>query len=173
MILNPELFILPQSEIKQFGQENLTYGSLTKKGLNTIVMNMQKYITTNIYGFDLGCGDGELIYNIEQLLPDSNWYGVEISEHRISLQTKNVNIWQGDMLFENFRPYNVLHADNLCLDEITLDKLEEKIEREFTGLYITYKYPENIKFLKKATYLDTILTETTWMMHPIHLFFLS
>jgi len=40
MILNPELFILPQSEIKQFGQENLTYGSLTKKGLNTIVMNM-------------------------------------------------------------------------------------------------------------------------------------
>ena len=88
------------------------------------------------------------------------------------MQTKNVNIWQGDMLLENLRSYNVLHADNLCLDEITLDKLEEKIEREFTGLYITYKYPENIKFLKKAQYLETVLTETTWMMHPIHLFIL-
>jgi hypothetical protein len=170
MILNPSLFNLPQSEIKQYGQENLTYGSLTIKGLNTIVKTIQKYCNTSIYGFDLGCGDGELIYNLEQLLPDSNWYGVEISEHRISLQNKPVNIWQGDMLIENFRPYNILHADNLCLDSITLDKLEEKIIREFTGLYITYKYPENIKFLKKAIFLEDLLTETTWGMHNIYFF---
>jgi hypothetical protein len=170
MILNPALFKLPYSEIKQYGEVSLTYGSLTKKGLNSIIKYMQKYINTNIYGFDLGCGDGELIYNLEQILPDSNWYGVEISEHRISLQTKSVNIWQGDMLLENFRPYNVLHADNLCLDSVTLDKLEEKIVREFSGLYITYKYPENIKFLKKATYLETLLTEATWGMHEIHFF---
>lgn len=170
MILNPELFYLPQSEIKQHGQENLTYGSLTVKGLNTIVKTIQKYCNTNIYGFDLGCGDGELIYNIEQLLPDSNWYGVEISEYRVSLQTKSVNIWQGDMLLENFRPYNILHADNLCLDDSTLDKLEEKIIREFSGVYITYKYPENIDFLKKAEFLETVLTNTTWTVHPIHFF---
>jgi hypothetical protein len=119
---------------------------------------------------DLGCGDGELIYNFEQLLPDSNWYGVEITEHRVSLQIRDVNIWQGDMLLENLKPYNVLHADNLCLDDITIDKLEEKISIEFTGLYITYKYPKNLKFLKKAIYVDTILTETTWIMHEIYLF---
>ena len=74
------------------------------------------------------------------------------------------------MLLENFKPYNVLHADNLCLDDNTIDKLEEKISIEFTGLYITYKYPINIHFLKKATYVDTILTETTWIMHEIYLF---
>jgi len=170
MILNPALFKLPYSEIKQYGEVTLTYGSLTNKGLNAIIKCMQKYINTNIYGFDLGCGDGELIYNLEQILPDSNWYGVEISEHRISLQTKSVNIWQGDMLLENFRPYNVLHADNLCLDSVTLDKLEEKIIREFTGLYITYKYPENIKFLKKAIFLEDLLTEATWGMHNIYFF---
>jgi hypothetical protein len=74
------------------------------------------------------------------------------------------------MLNENFKNYNVLHADNLCLDDITLDKLEEKIVREFSGIYITYKYPENIKFLKKAIFLETIMTETTWTIHPIHFF---
>ena len=170
MHMNPALFKLPHSEIKQYGEISLTYGSLTKKGLNNVVTCIQKYINTNIYGFDLGCGDGELIYNLEQLLPDSNWYGVEISEHRISLQNKPVNIWQGDMLLEDFRPYNILHADNLCLDNITLDKLEEKIIREFTGLYITYKYPENIKFLKKAIFLEDLLTEATWGMHNIYFF---
>lgn len=170
MILNPALFILPQSEIKQYGEENLIYGSLTKKGLNTIIKYIHKYTNNNIYGFDLGCGDGELIYNLEQLLPESIWHGVEISEYRISLQTKNVNIWQGDMLLENFRPYNILHADNLCLDDITIDKLEEKIAREFVGIYITYKHPQNINFIKKAIFLESVLTDTTWIPHQIHFF---
>ena len=171
MFLHPALFTLPLSEIKQHGQENLTYGSLTTKGLLTIKKYIEKYIhTSNIFGFDLGCGDGELIYNLEQIIEGSKWDGVEISEHRVSLQTKDVNIWHGDMLVENFRPYNVLHADNLCLDDITIDKLEEKIAIEFTGLYITYKYPQNIHFLKKSIFLETVITETTWMNHPIHFF---
>jgi len=169
-MLNPALFILPHTEINTYGLENLTYGSLTIKGINTIVKTINKYNNKNINGFDLGCGDGELIYHLEKLLPESIWEGVEISHHRVSLQIKDVNIWQGDMLFENFRPYNILHADNLCLDDITLDKLEEKIVREFSGIYITYKYPENIKFLKKAIFLETIMTETTWTIHPIHFF---
>jgi hypothetical protein len=173
-MLNPELFILPHSEIKMYGQENLTYGSLTIKGINTIIKYIKKYkISNNIYGFDLGCGDGELIYNLEQLIKNSIWEGVEISDYRISLQTKDVHIWQGDMLMENFRPYNVLHADNLCLDDNTLDKLEEKISIEFIGIYITYKYPENILFLKKAIFLETVMTETTWTIHPIHFFMLE
>jgi len=169
-MLNPALFILPHTEINTYGLENLTYGSLTIKGINTIVKTINKYNNKNINGFDLGCGDGELLYHLEKLLPESIWEGVEISHHRVSLQTKDINIWQGDMLFENFRPYNILHADNLCLDDITLDKLEEKIEREFSGIYITYKYPENLKFLKKAIFLETIMTETTWTIHPIHFF---
>ena len=74
------------------------------------------------------------------------------------------------MLLENFRPYNILHADNLCLDDITIDKLEEKIAIEFTGIYITYKFPQNIRFLKKAVFLETVLTETSWTNHPIHFF---
>jgi hypothetical protein len=122
------------------------------------------------YGLDLGCGDGELIYHLESSLENSRWEGVEISEHRVSMQTKDVCIWQGDMLEENYKPYNILHADNLCLDDVTADKLEQKIANEFKGLYITYRYPENLQFLKLARYLSTVKTETTWTSHPIHYF---
>jgi len=170
MILNELLFYLPPSEISAFGQDNLTYGSLTRKGLKTMADVIRKYVKGNVYGFDLGCGDGELIYNLQEELEGSRWEGVEISEHRVSMQTRDVCIWQGDMLFENFRPYNVLHADNLCLTEAIADRLEEKIVVEFRGLYITYRYPQNMKFLKSSLHLDTVVTETTWTRHPIHLF---
>jgi len=173
MLLNRRLFELPLSEVKSFGQDNLTYGSLTENGIKTMVKSIKQYITSNIYGLDLGCGDGELIYHLEKTLDDSKWEGVEISEHRVSMQTKDVYIWQGDMLEENYKPYNILHADNLCLDEFTADKLEQKIANEFKGLYITYRYPENIKFLKRSRYISTVNTETTWTIHPIHYFLIN
>lgn len=171
MILNSKLFILPSNEIKTIGLCNLTYGSLTNKGIKTMVNTLNKYID-NIYGLDLGCGDGELIYHLENLLPNSKWEGVEISEYRVLHQCRDVCIWQGDMLNENFRIYNVLHADNLCLDDNIAEKLEEKIVNEFKGIYITYRKPEYNKFLKKAIFLDTVLTETTWTIHPIHYYLL-
>lgn len=172
MILNPRLFILPVNEIKQVGFQNLTYGSLSLKGLTTTVKTLDKYCVEPIRGFDLGCGDGELIWHFSQVMPESIWEGVEISEHRVSEQIRDVCIWQGDMLLENFRPYNVLHADNLCLEEDIADKLEEKITHEFKGIYITYREPTNILFLKKAHYLETVLTQTTWTEHPIHYYML-
>jgi hypothetical protein len=168
MILNPKLFILPQNEIKLIGEVNLIYGSLTNKGLISMCNTIKKYYKNNIFGLDLGCGDGELIYNLQRILINSIWEGVEISDHRVSLQIRDVFIWQGDMLNENFKNYNILHADNLCLDDITSDKLEEKISYEFNGIYITYRTPKNIKFLEKAVLLETVFTETTWTIHPIH-----
>jgi hypothetical protein len=159
---------MPDSEIKLIGKNNLIYGSLTNKGLFTMCNTIKKYGSSNIYGLDLGCGDGELIYNLQRLIPDSIWEGVEISDHRISLQKRDVTIWQGDMLKENFRIYNILHADNLCLDDNISDILEEKIINEFNGIYISYRTPKNLKFLEKAILLETVLTETTWTNHPIH-----
>jgi hypothetical protein len=172
MLLNSKLFILPPDEIKSIGQNNLTYGSLTNKGLKSLANNIMKYHNGNIYGFDLGCGDGELIYHLEKMIEGSRWEGCEISEHRVSIQIRDVCIWHGDMLEENFRMYNVLHADNLCLDDDIAEKLEKKIVEEFKGLYITYRKPEYQKFLKKAIYLETIMTETTWTNHPIHYYLL-
>jgi hypothetical protein len=168
--LNPALFQLPLWEIKSYGIQALTYGSLTETGLNTIVKHLQNYITEPIYGFDLGCGDGELIYHLQNATPGSIWEGVEISEHRVQQQTRDVMIWQGDMLKESYKPYNVLHADNLCLDEGVADLLEQKIADEFSGIYLTYRKPENMKFLKKAIFLETVLTETTWTNHNIHFY---
>ena len=171
MLLNPQLFVLPDSEIRSIGLQNLTYGSLTAKGIRTMSETIQKYHGTSyIHGFDLGCGDGELIYHLQQALPDSTWEGVEISEHRIQAQVRDVTIWQGDMLEENLRPYNVLHADNLCLEDAVADKLEQNIARTFSGIYITYRTPENMEFIKTSTHLDTVLTETTWTQHPIHVY---
>ena len=168
MLLNSKLFILPPDEIKSIGQNNLTYGSLTNKGLKTLTNSIMKHQTSDIYGFDLGCGDGELIYHLERMIKGSRWEGCEISEHRVNSQIRDVCIWHGDMLDENFRIYNVLHADNLCLDDDIAEKLEKKIVAEFKGIYITYRRPECQKFLKKAIYLESVMTETTWTNHPIH-----
>lgn len=168
MILNRSLFELPHSEIKQYGLEDLTYGSLTDKGINRIAKELTSI--NNIYGLDLGCGDGELIYHLAAKIPNSEWEGVEISDHRVNLKSRDVVIWQGDMLKENFRPYNVLHADNLCLSPLIADTLEQKIVTEFKGIYLSYRTPENVRFLKKANYLKTVITETTWANHPIHFY---
>jgi tRNA G46 methylase TrmB len=135
-----------------------------------MVQSINKYHTRHIYGFDLGCGDGELIYHLQNALPDSIWEGVEISEHRVQAQQRDVHIWQGDMLDENLRPYNILHADNLCLDDDIAEKLENKIALEFSGLYITYRRPTTTNFLKTAVHVDTVVTETTWTYHPIHIY---
>lgn len=167
MLINPVLFILPHNEIQQIGLENLTYGSLTRKGIATTVKKLAFYCKDGIRGLDLGCGDGELIWHLSQQIRDSDWEGVEISEHRVSQQTRDVRIWQGDMLQENLRPYNVLHADNLCLEDRIAEKLEEKIALEFQGLYMTYRTPCNPTFLRKAEFLESVITETTWTNHPI------
>jgi hypothetical protein len=171
--LNPSLFELPREEIKLYGLQALTYGSLTEKGLKTIVKHLGLYMQNEqVDGFDLGCGDGELIYHLQNAMNGSNWEGVEISQHRIDQQTRDVLIWQGDMLKESYKPYNVLHADNLCLDDYTADLLEQKIADEFSGVYMTYRIPQNMKFLKKAKFLETVITETTWCPHPIHYYHL-
>ena len=162
-----KLFVLPHDEIAKYGQAALTYGSLTKKGIKSMIETIKDFIP-NVRGFDLGCGDGELIWHLNvQGAQDACWEGVEISEHRVSLQTRDVVIWQGDFLKESFRPYNVLHADNLCLEDSVAEALEIKIAREFTGLYITYRTPEAMEFLKVARHLRTVATETTWTVHPI------
>ena len=172
VILNPRLFILPDSEIHSVGLQNLTYGSLTRRGVATMAKTLRELFPGEIFGLDLGCGDGELIYHLKEI-PGSVWEGVEISEHRVSAQKRDVSIWQGDMLEENFRLYNVLHADNLCLEDSVAAALEEKIVREFSGIYISYRKPESVKFLKTAIYLKTVPTETTWTTHPIHYYLLQ
>lgn len=159
-----KLFVLPHDEIAKYGQTALTYGSLTKKGIKSMIDTIKDFVPV-VYGFDLGCGDGELIWHLNA--QDAHWEGVEISDHRVNLQTRDVVIWQGDFLKESFRPYNVLHADNLCLEDSVAANLEIKIAREFKGLYITYRTPEAMEFLKTARHLRTVLTETTWTVHPI------
>lgn len=174
MILNPKLFILPHAEIKACGLEALTYGSLSDKGLSSVVKNIKRFIhADHIQGFDLGCGDGELIWHLTTALPGSVWSGVEISESRVEAQMRDVCIWQGDMLAENFKPYNLLHADNLCLDEGVAEILENKIAEEFSGLYITYREPINLKFLRRAILVQTEITETTWSTCLLRYYYLT
>ena len=93
---------------------------------------------------------------------------MEISEHRVTQCQRDVSIWQGDMLEENLRPFNVLHADNLCLDDNIADKLEQKIAYEFQGIYISYREPQNLYFLKNSIHIKTEITQTTWTNHLIH-----
>ena len=163
MMMNPQLFVLPHDELRLIGSEALTYGSLTTKGLATVAQTLRRFIQPHtIQGFDLGCGDGELLWHLQAELEGSTWSGVEISQQRVNLQTRDVTIWQGDMLEESFHGYNVLHADNLCLDDGVADLLEKKIANEFQGVYITYRRPENMLFLRMAELLASVKTETTW-----------
>lgn len=171
MLLNPQLFVLPHDELRKVGAEALTYGSLTEKGLATITKTLRRFVRPyTIQGLDLGCGDGELIWHLARELEGSAWFGVEISQQRVNLQSRDVAIWQGDMLEESLHGYNVLHADNLCLDEATADALEKKIACEFQGIYITYRRPENILFLRMSELLVSVETETTWSSCVIHFY---
>jgi hypothetical protein len=174
VLLNPVLFQLPTEEIKNYGLQNLTYGSLSKRGTVTMVGSIARFIDADtIKGLDLGCGDGELIYHLQAGLSGSVWEGVEISDHRVQMQKRDVTIWQGDMLKENLRPYNVLHADNLCLEDHVAEALEKKIALEFSGLYISYRKALEVGFLRRARLLDTMPTETTWTTHPIHYYWVN
>ena len=171
MYLNPKLFILPPSEIRLCGAVALTYGSLTPKGLTTLCHTLKKYITPHtVHGLDLGCGDGELIWHLKGMLPGSSWSGVEISNERVNLQTREVDIWQGDMLDESLHHYNVLHADNLCLSEDTAEALEEKIAHEFQGIFISYRKPVSLTFLKMSFKLASVEVETSWSTCVIHFY---
>jgi hypothetical protein len=171
MMMNPKLFVLPHDEMRMVGAEALTYGSLTAKGLATVAQTLRRFVQPHtIQGFDLGCGDGELLWHLAAELEGSTWSGVEISHQRVNLQTRDVAIWQGDMLEESLHGYNVLHADNLCLDEGTADALEKKIANEFQGIYITYRRPENMLFLRMAELLASVETETTWSSCVIHFY---
>ena len=171
MFVNPNLFNCPAAEIRVCGSQNLTYGSLTTRGVQQMAARIAAYMRDeSVHGFDLGCGDGELIYHLGLALPDSKWEGVEISEHRVQQQQRDVCIWQGNMLEENLRPYNVLHADNLCLEDEVAAALEAKIAIEFQGLYITYRSPMSTVFRKCSVWLETAVIETTWTQHPIHFY---
>lgn len=174
--LNQSLFHLPLEEEKVFGVANLIYGTLTHRGIQTLadwILECGDAPAENIRGFDLGCGDGELIYHLQQHLPGSHWEGVEISTHRVNSAVRDVVIWQGDMLQESYRDYNVLHADNLCLEPTIADSLEQKIRIEFCGLYITYRSPQNLSFLAAARYIGARVLETSWGPHTVYAYLLS
>ena len=174
MFMNPRMFVVLREEIATHGLEALTYGSLTMKGLGTVAKTIERFMNSDhINGFDLGCGDGELIWHLAAELPGSTWSGVEISENRVAAQTRDVTIWQGDMLEESLHSYNLLHADNLCLEDAVADRLEKKIADEFRGLYISYRKPQNIAFLRKATLLESIKTETTWSTCVLMFYWIS
>ena len=163
MHLNGKLFELPKSEVEAYGQDNLTYGSLSLKGATALCKMLQNYIMSDkIVGFDLGCGDGELMHHFQQLLPESVWDGVEISEHRVSVATRDVHIWQGDMLDESYHSYNVLHSDNLCLDDEIEERLENKIAREFKGIFISYRPLESDILIRKSYLLHRMDVESSW-----------
>ncbi len=168
--MNRKLFYLPSHEVNLYGEENLTYGSLTYKGLCSLVDIIKTYIQGHVYLFDLGCGDGWLIGEIQDMIEGSVCEGVEISQHRIDLQKNDVAIWQGDMLKEDFRWYNWLHANNLCLEDSIAEQLEKKITEEFKGCYISYRKGRNIDFLRRANLLGEFDVEATWGVHTIYLY---
>jgi len=117
---------------------------------------------------DFGCGDGEFVFHAQQVLLESQWYGVELCESRISKQRHPVTIWQGDIFHESLHTYNVLHADNLCLDDGAAERLEAKILQEFRGIYVSYRTPSCFEFLRRAEFLEAVPVETTWTpQHPL------
>jgi hypothetical protein len=90
---------------------------------------------------------------------------VEISEARVALQKRDVTIWAGDMLEENLRPYNVIHCDNVCIEDPIVEKLEDKLmHEEFTGLYITYKKMLSPALITRSEHVATVNTQASWFM---------
>jgi hypothetical protein len=139
MILNSKLFDLPSYEIKSFGLVNLTYGSLTNKGLKTMVNTIKKYSYNNIYGLDLGCGDGGLL----QLLKESNVpsWGYDLMPNNIE---HAVNVRGVDARFTNFISDDIEYADVAVMTE-TLEHMEDphQVVRDLPSKYLIASSPYN------------------------------
>ena len=111
-----------------------------------------------------------------------------INKHTVSLEEicailanslKNRTEKIPDMKNNMVRIDNITFGTSRCMSEFSkrfTNDIEQKIANEFSGIYMTYRTPQNMKFLKKAKFLETVLTETTWCPnghHPIHFYYLG
>lgn len=111
--------------------------------------------------------------------------GIELSEYRIDKNICNnieinknyscaCNLIQGDLLNLYYGLYNVIYSGNVCFDDILIYNIEQKIIKEFTGIYITYCKIVDEKLLRKSHLIVTIEIETNWNKHQkLHYYFVS
>ena len=137
------IFLIPESEVKQIGFENAVYGFPTQKGLTQLVNAIRGVVDEidifdYIQGIDLGCGDGAVVDHFNKSISGSEWHGVELSAYRLNnSRYKDDNIlMEGDLLKVNLRPYNFVFCNNLAFDDALKDALEQKVGREFSGLIV-------------------------------------
>lgn len=204
-----DLFIIPQDEVEQIGQENSIYGFPLVKSIKIISDELQRiseiYKIYYIKGIDLGCGNGELVHYINYHINNSNkedesndlnnefkvnidtceFEGIELSEYRLNKNICNdieinkdytctCNLIQGDLLKLYYGLYNVIYCGNVCFDDTLVYNIEQKMIKEFTGIYITYCKIVDEKLLRKSHLINTIEIETNWNKHQkLQYYFIS
>ena len=168
------IFIIPQHEINEIGEENSIYGFPIISGLNTLA-NEINIISTHykikfIYGIDLGCGDGQVISYFNKNIYNSCWTGVELSSYRISLSKKPNDIIEGNLLDINYNDFNFLYINNLAFDDELCENIEIKINNEFNGFIFITKPFQYKNLIKKSKIIKTIKVDTNWQLN--HIFYI-
>lgn len=174
--MKKNIFIIPEEEIEEIGEENQIYGFPIFSGLKTLsteITNVCKFQKINyIYGIDLGCGDGQLINYFNKTIQNSSWTGIELSKYRISLSTNPEDIIEGNLLDLDYSNYNFLYINNLAFDDKLCEKIEIKIFNEFLGIILVSKPFYYKKLNTKSKIIKTTKADTNWQKNHIFYFYL-
>jgi H3 lysine-79-specific histone-lysine N-methyltransferase len=145
-----------------------TYGELTTKGLKQIMKNVEN-IKDKIF-VDLGSGGGNIVIHSIKKYPLKKGVGIELSKHRHEIALKNqlklpeekqkkVKFYNDDILKKSFKTYDIFYISNLCFNEDTNEKIENKLFKEAKNNALIFcSKPMKLKLkLKKMIYV-----EQTW-----------
>lgn len=129
--------------------------------------------------------DKEINDNFLTSIDICEFEGVELSEYRISKNICNninensnyictCNLITGDLLKLYYGLYNVIYCGNVCFDDTLVYNIEQKMIKEFTGIYITYCKIVDGDLLRKSHLINTIEIETNWnKRQKLHYYFIS
>lgn len=137
------------------------------------IYNILKYHNLEYKTFiDIGSGNGKLLYylsqNTELLLE-----GIEIDKNRYNRSIKLLEDFEKIFLVNDdykniyFGNYDIIYCCNTVFEVDENNILYDKIENEFSGIFILYEYNQKLKnyLLKKE------IVKTSWNKYvPIYIF---
>lgn len=152
--------------------ENLVYGEVTKKGVETLISKILKYkkdFSDSDVFVDVGSGSGKLILHSAIKLPIKTFIGLEIVEQRnqyakrISEQVHPIYDKKLFFLNKDFRNFDlsfakIIFCNNLCFSKDLNFTLMNNIP---FGCHVIVSKPLNFRILKESFTLDV-----SWLDRP-------
>lgn len=154
---------------------DLTYGEITRKGVETIISKVLKYkkdINASDVFVDVGSGCGKLILHCAVKLPiqtfvgieimkDRNQYAKKISEQVLPIDEKKVFFINKDLRLFDFSIAKIVFCNNLCFSKDLNNFLFKNIPY---GCHVILTKPMDFRIFK-----ESFTAEVSWIDQPFAL----